>query len=748
MCGNVLCGRFNPRLPFFTENGSFWTNSTSELLASTTEADRQSPTRNRCNTAGYESVALIPLRSAGRTLGLLQFNDRRKGRFTLDTIVMLERAASSIAIALEQRKAQAALRESDRTYRTLFETVPQGVVYQDAEGVITSANPAAERILGLTAGQMRGLKSVDPRWHAIHEDGSPFPGECHASMVALKTGKPVSNVVMGVFNPLKGQHNWITINAVPLFSAGKDKPDQIYTTFEDITERKRAERERARLEADLQQAQKMESVGRLAGGVAHDFNNLLTVINGHSDLMLGRLNEGDPLRNSLAEIRKAGGRAADLTRQLLAFSRKQIVEPEPVDLNHLVAETRDMLERLAGEDIELVTALAPGLGPVMADPGQLHQVLLNLVVNAKDAMPGGGSLTIETANVDLDQGYAAAHFEIPPGPYVLLTVSDTGTGMDEETREHIFEPFFTTKGVGKGTGLGLSTVYGIVRQCEGWIWVYSEPGQGATFKIYLPRVEQTPAAAAPPPAPGPLRGTETVLVVEDQEDVRRLTVEILKNYGYRVLEAALGGDALLLAEQHPGPIHLLLTDVAMPRMTGKELAGRLEPLRPRMRVLYMSGYTENVIAQRGTLDPGVAYIPKPFTPEALALKVREVLGPPQSAGKILVVDDDEGIRNLFWQVLTGAGYDVSLAGDGQQALKLVQDQEFDVVVTDLVMPEREGIETIQAIRKKHRDLKIVAISGAFGGKMLRTAELLGAGAALLKPVAPDLLLATLRRLLE
>ncbi|MCX6637306.1 MAG: PAS domain S-box protein, partial [Acidobacteria bacterium] len=528
MCGNVLCGRFNPRLPFFTENGSFWTNSTTELLASTTEADRQGPTRNRCNTAGYESVALIPLRSAGRTLGLLQFNDRRKGRFTLALIVMLERAASSVAIALEQRKAQAALRESERTYRTLFETVPQGVVYQDAEGAITSANPAAERILGLTAGQMQGLKSVDPCWHAIHEDGSPFPGECHPSTVALKTGKPVSNVVMGVFNPLKGQHNWITINAVPIFSAGKDKADQIYTTFEDITERKRAERERALLEAELQQAQKMESVGRLAGGVAHDFNNLLTVINGHSDLMLGRLNEGDPLRNSLVEIRKAGGRAASLTQQLLAFSRKQIVEPKPVDLNQLVAETRDMLERLAGEDIELVTALAPGLGPVMADQGQLHQVLLNLVVNAKDAMPGGGRLTIETANVELDQDYAAAHSEIAPGPYVLLTVSDTGTGMDEETREHIFEPFFTTKGVGKGTGLGLSTVYGIVRQCGGWIWVYSEPGQGAAFKIYLPRVEQAPAAAAPPPAPGPLRGTETVLVVEDQEDVRRLTVEILK----------------------------------------------------------------------------------------------------------------------------------------------------------------------------------------------------------------------------
>jgi two-component system, cell cycle sensor histidine kinase and response regulator CckA len=628
MCGNVLCGRFDPRLPFFTENGSFWTNCTTDLLASTTEADRQCRTRNRCNSAGYESVALIPLRSAGLTLGLLQFNSRRKGRFTPATIAMLERAASSIAIALEQRKAQAALRESEKTYRTLFESVPQGVVCQNAEGVITSANPAAERILGLTASQMRGMTSLDPGWRAIHEDGSPFPGETHPVRVALKTSRPVSNVVMGIFNPLKGQHNWISVSAAPLFTAGKDQADQVYVTFEDITERRRAEQERARLEADLRQAQKMESVGRLAGGVAHDFNNLLTVINGHGDLMLSRLNEGDPLRNSLVEIRKAGGRAADLTRQLLAFSRKQIVEPKPVDLNQVVAETRNMFERLAGEDIELVTLPAPRLGAVMADPGQLHQVLLNLVVNAKDAMPGGGRLTIQTANLDLDQDFAAAHSEIAPGPYVLLTVGDTGTGMDRETLEHLFEPFFTTKDVGKGTGLGLSTVYGIVRQCGGWIWVDSQPGLGSTFKIYLPRVELAPApaaAAAPPPVPGSLRGAETVLVVEDQEDVRRLTVEILKNYGYRVLEAALGGDALLLAERHPGPIHLMLADVAMPRMTGTELAGRMEPLRPRMKVLYMSGYTDSAIVHHGVLEAGINFLQKPFNPDGLTRAIRQVL---------------------------------------------------------------------------------------------------------------------------
>jgi CheY-like chemotaxis protein len=288
-----------------------------------------------------------------------------------------------------------------------------------------------------------------------------------------------------------------------------------------------------------------------------------------------------------------------------------------------------MLQRLIGEDVELVTKLAPGLGQVMADSGQFDRVLMNLAVNAGDAMPGGGRLIIETANADVDESYTAVHPEMTSGSYVLLAVTDTGTGMDEETRQHIFEPFFTTKGVGEGTGLGLSTVYGIVKQSQGWIWVYSEPSHGTTFKIYLPRIEGALAAdRAAAPAPGTLRGSETVLVVEDHEAVRRLTVEILKSYGYRALETARGGEALLVAERHPEPIHLLLTDVVMPGMTGRELADRLKPLRPEMRVLYMSGYAADVIAHRGVLDSGVNYIQKPLGPSALAAKIREVLGPP------------------------------------------------------------------------------------------------------------------------
>ncbi len=390
---------------------------------------------------------------------------------------------------------------------------------------------------------------------------------------------------------------------------------------------RRAEAERSRLEQQLQQAQKLESIGRLAGGVAHDFNNLLTVINGYSDLVLNRLGRDHPLRAHVEEVRKAGERAAGLTEQLLAFSRKQVTKPRPLDLNTLVSETEGMLRRLVGEDVEVVTLLSPSLAQVMADPGQMHQVLMNLVANARDAMPSGGRLIIETANVELDEVYADVHPEVVPGPSVLLAVTDTGVGIDEETQRHIFEPFYTTKGPRAGTGLGLSMVYGIVRQSGGWIWVYSEPGKGSAFKIYLPVSE---AVAQPEAggrvAPVTLNGSETILVVEDQEEVRRLAVEVLRSYGYRILEAADGQAALALADRQGEPIHLLLTDVVMPGMTGRDLARRLAPLRPEMKVLYTSGYTENVIAHRGVLDAGVAYLPKPFTPEGLTTMVRKVLG--------------------------------------------------------------------------------------------------------------------------
>jgi len=385
--------------------------------------------------------------------------------------------------------------------------------------------------------------------------------------------------------------------------------------------------DKSQLEAQLQQAQKMEAIGRLAGGVAHDFNNLLTTIIGYADLMLMGLAEDDPFRENLEQIKGGGKRSASLTRQLLAFSRKQILQPVVLDLNELIKGFVKMLERLIGEDVELETALVSGLRRVEADPGQMEQVIMNLVINARDAMPGGGKVIIETANADLDEDYAKAHdVSLQPGPYVMLAVSDTGTGMDEETRSLIFEPFFTTKEVGKGTGLGLSTVYGIVKQSGGYIWVYSKPGQGTTFKIYLPEVEgETVQRKKEQTSTDDLTGSETILIVEDNDMLRNLAREILQLQGYRILEAENGIEALRIGEEHGGKIHLMITDVVMPKMGGKEVADRLQPLHPQMKVIYMSGYTDNSIAHHGILAPELNFLEKPFSPEILARKVREVL---------------------------------------------------------------------------------------------------------------------------
>jgi len=393
-------------------------------------------------------------------------------------------------------------------------------------------------------------------------------------------------------------------------------------------EHKRAENALRHSEKQLWQSQKMEAVGRLAGGVAHDFNNLLTVIKGYTELMLEDLKPADPMRSEMEEVQKAADRAAALTRQLLAFSRRQVLAPKVVNLNFLVEDMNKLLCRLLGEDIELCTKLDGSLGSVQADPGQIEQVIMNLAVNARDAMPKGGKLTLETANLELDPAYAREHAMVQPGSYVMLAISDTGCGMDAETLSHVFEPFFTTKEQGKGTGLGLSTVYGIVKQSGGYIWPYSEPGIGTSFKIYLPRVdemaqrEQERAQAA---ASG-LGGTETILLVEDEEGVRGLTRQLLQRHGYTVLEAEHGQDALLLCERYSGPVHLLLTDVVLAaQMSGRELVERLRPLRREMKVLYMSGYSDEAIVHHGVLAPGTAFLQKPFTTESLMRKLREVL---------------------------------------------------------------------------------------------------------------------------
>jgi hypothetical protein len=391
-------------------------------------------------------------------------------------------------------------------------------------------------------------------------------------------------------------------------------------------ERKRAEEALRQSEERLRQAQKMEAVGRLAGGVAHDFNNLLTVITSYSALLLEDLGSDDPKRDDVDQIRKAAEGAAALTRQLLAFSRQQVLQPKALDLKATVAGTDKLLKRLIGEDIHLTTVLAPDLGVVKADPGQIEQIIINLAVNARDAMPTGGRLTIEAANVDMNDAYVRGHAPATPGRYVMLAMSDTGIGMDELTKARIFEPFFTTKEVGKGTGLGLATVYGIVKQSGGFIWVYSEPNHGTSFKVYLPRVDEPaePAVASTATAE-PRHGTETVLIVEDAASVRMVTRQVLERYGYAVLEAPNGDTALRLAAKHHGPIHLLLTDVVMPGLSGRQLAEQLAQLRPDMKVLYASGYADHAIVHHGLLESGIAYLQKPFTPETLGRRVRQVL---------------------------------------------------------------------------------------------------------------------------
>jgi len=384
---------------------------------------------------------------------------------------------------------------------------------------------------------------------------------------------------------------------------------------------------RRHLEQQLSQAQKLEAVGRLAGGVAHDFNNLLTAILGSTDLLLESLAADHPGREDAEDTRKAALRAAELTRQLLAFSRQQALAPQVLDLNSIVANMDRMLQRLIGDDVELRAVLAADLGAVRADPGQLEQVIVNLAVNARDAMPDGGKLTIETMNVALEEASLAAKTVVVPGPYVMVAVSDSGTGMDAATQARAFDPFFTTKPQGQGTGLGLATVYGIVKQSGGHVWVQSEPGQGTTFRVYLPRVDAPVEAAVIDPVipPSSLRGSEAILLVEDQAEVRSLVRRMLEARGYHVLVASSGPDALRLTVQHAGPIDLLVTDVVMPGMSGREVSLLLAPAHPKMKSLYLSGHTGESIARQGLLDPGVAFLQKPFTAEALARKVREVL---------------------------------------------------------------------------------------------------------------------------
>ena len=447
-----------------------------------------------------------------------------------------------------------------------------------------------------------------------------------AEIAASPDGVPRLDRVFRIVLPHTGQTRWIERRGQLTLHTGGVRGRWVRGVIMDVTERVRLEEALHAAEDQLRQSQKMEAIGRLAGGIAHDFNNLLSVVLSYSDMLLSAGVVSEPHAGDLREIHGAAGRAANLTKALLAFSRQQVLEPAVLDLNDVVHRMDKMLRRVIGEDIELRWTADPALGRVRVDPGQIEQVLMNLAVNARDAMPAGGKLTLETANVDLDESYASVHGSVTPGPHVMLAVTDTGAGMSKEVQAKIFEPFFTTKGIGKGTGLGLSTVFGIVRQSGGHIWVYSEPGQGTTFKIYFPRTDQSPEVKARVAgAPATLRGSETLLLVEDDEQLRLVSRTILAKNGYQVLAAASPADALDRCERESGHIHLMITDVVMPGMNGLQLATQAAKSRPEMKVLYVSGYTNNTIVHHGVLDEGVAFLQKPITPEALLRKVREIL---------------------------------------------------------------------------------------------------------------------------
>jgi two-component system cell cycle sensor histidine kinase/response regulator CckA len=577
---------------------------------------------------GLHSILIAPLRIHERSLGLLILTRYRPESPPFDdhdknlVCALADHAAIAIANSRSyaaERAARAAaetakdeLLASEARYRLMFDNSPLPKWMYDLETLrFLAVNDAAVReygysrkeFLAMTVADIRPAEDVPAFLSLVRESNQPKFGVWRHKR---KTGE--------IFEVEVTMHT---------FKVG-ERTCRLAVT-KDVTER-------LRLEEQLRQSQKMEAVGRLAGGVAHDFNNVLSVILSYGDMLLADMKPGERMRDDVEEIRKAGLRAADLTRQLLMFSRQQVLETRVLDLNELLTSMDKMLQRILGADVDLVSLPGVALGRVRADPSSIEQVIMNLVVNARDAMPTGGKLTMETGNVVLDEAYALEHLGVKPGRYVMLAVTDTGTGIDKATLTRIFEPFFTTKESGKGTGLGLSTVFGIVQQSGGSVWVYSEPGQGTTFKVYLPRVDGEVEAIRLTQPPTTLRGSETILVVEDDDQVRAVACGILRRTGYHVIEARNAGEALLHSEKHPGTIHLLLTDVVMPQMSGPELAKRLASVRPGMKVLCMSGYTDDSIVRHGVLDAQIAYLQKPITPETLTTRVREVLmGAPNGA---------------------------------------------------------------------------------------------------------------------
>ncbi len=585
---------------------------TGEPLLATPEIFEELRSRGEVDLIGSPSLDWmgVPLRAGNQTFGVLVVQSYHEDvRFGERDKEILTFVSQQLASAIDHNRHEEALRHSEARYRSLVQSAVYGIYRASIDGKFLDVNPALIHMLGYDSAE--AVVKLDPQREVFLEPAA----HAHLMQEFQRTGKLDSAEVRWK----RKDGSAITVRLSGRSVAAVDECDAALEIIaEDVTERRA-------LEDQFRQAQKMEAVGRLAGGVAHDFNNLLMVVSGYTEVLLEQLNDNHPLLAKVQAIQQAADRATTLTRQLLAFSRKQLLELKVVDVNAIVADMERLLRPLIGENIDLTTKLTPNVGHTRADAGQLEQVIMNLVVNAKDAMPNGGRILIQTSEEELD-AVRREHSLIQPGSYILLSVSDTGAGMDKETQSRIFEPFFTTKEKGKGTGLGLSTVYGIVKQSGGYIFAHSELGSGSTFRIYLPRV------ADPPGQPGlakhpqaPSGGSETVLLVEDEDSVRELVRETLQSRGYTVMEACDGINGMKVAETYDGKIDILITDVVMPGMSGRELAQRVSASRPTIKVLYLSGYTEDAIIHEGVLDPGTAFLQKPFTLQALARKVRDVL---------------------------------------------------------------------------------------------------------------------------
>jgi PAS domain S-box-containing protein len=606
MCGSVISGHFDSQREWFTRGGSFWSRDLCGVVSEIAGTPLAEATRQRCHLEGYRTAALVPIKTGDAIIGLLQLADPHPNKLSEADIAFLEQLGHSIGVAVARVADEERLREKEADLQRAQSVAHWGSWRFDLDTRLVQASPEARRIYGLDKETLTIPEVQQLPLPAFR----PVLNGALAQLV--KEGAPY-DATFQIRRPADGKV--LDIHSVAEYDAERNV---VVGVIRDVTDRQR-------LENQLRQAQKLEGIGQLAGGVAHDFNNMLSPIIGYAEMLKDDLSPDDPRTEDVDEILRAAVRSRNLVRKLLAFARKQALEMKPIRLNRIVREMEPMLRRTIREDVVLSSFLDADPDTIRGDESQIEQVLLNLAVNARDAMPDGGRLTIETRAVALDETYCSQRAGAAPGAYLMLSVSDTGNGMDAELQARVFEPFFTTKPTGQGTGMGLATVYGIVKQHRGNIWVYSEPGQGTTFKVYLPQMACVGEIPCLPETEAPAGEEETVLLVEDEASVRQMVRHALERRGYLVLEMESPAACLDFLEGYNAPIDLLLTDVVMPGMNGRELYRRIAETRPNLPVLFMSGYTENVISRQGVLEPGVALLQKPFSVKELARKVREVL---------------------------------------------------------------------------------------------------------------------------